>query len=39
MSGDNWSLITDELVEFEKHPVEVQDFMKLTNYINPWNGP
>jgi len=28
MTGDNWLLVTDELVEFEKHPAEVQDFQK-----------
>lgn len=33
MNGDNWPLVTDELVEFEKHPAEVQDIMKITDYM------
>jgi hypothetical protein len=30
-SGKNRRLVADEPVEFEKQPVEVQDFKKLTN--------
>ena len=26
MNGENWPLVTNEPVEFEKSPVEVQDF-------------
>ena len=32
MHGENWPLVTNELVEFEKSPVEVQDFKKITNH-------
>ena len=32
MHGENWPLVTNELVEFEKSPVEVQDFRKITNH-------
>lgn len=28
MNGDNWLLVTHELVDFEKHPTEAQDFQK-----------
>ena len=31
MIGENWQLVTDELVEFAKYPVEVQDYMKITD--------
>ena len=30
MTGENRQLVTDEPVEFEKYPVEVQDFRKIT---------
>ena len=33
MSGENWRLVADEPVEFEKQPVEVQDFGKFTNHF------
>ena len=29
MNGGNRPLVRDEAVEFEKEPVEVQDFMKI----------
>ena len=31
MNGRNGLLVTDELVEFEKQPVEVQDIRKITH--------
>jgi hypothetical protein len=31
MNWENLQLVTDELVEFEKWPVEVQDFGKITD--------
>ena len=31
MIGEDWQLVTDEPVEFEKLPAEVQDFKKLTD--------
>lgn len=31
MNGETQLLVTDELAEFEKLPVEVQDFGKFTN--------
>ena len=31
MIGENWQLVTDEPVEIEKSPVEVQDFRKITD--------
>ena len=33
MNGENKPLATNELVEFEKSHVEVQDFTKITNYF------
>ena len=33
MSRENRRLVTDEPVEFEKLPVEVGDFMKLTYHF------
>ena len=30
---ENWLLLIDEWVEFEKQPVEVQDFKKVTNHF------
>ena len=33
MNGENWPLVTDEPVEFEKEPVEVQDFRKITHHF------
>ena len=33
MSGENRPLVTDEPVELEKQPVEVQDFMKSTDHF------
>ena len=32
MIGENRQLVTDELFEFEKYPVEVQDFKKITKH-------
>jgi hypothetical protein len=31
MNGENRPLVADEPVEYEKQPVEVQDFRKLTH--------
>ena len=31
MIGENWQLVTNELVEFEKQPVEVEDCRKMTD--------
>ena len=31
MIGENQQLVIDELVEFAKYPVEVQDYMKITD--------
>ena len=31
LNEENQSLVTDELVEFEKKPVEVQDFRRITH--------
>ena len=31
VNGENWLLVTNELVEFEKSPVEIQDFMIITD--------
>ena len=41
MSGENRPLVTDDPVEFEKQPVEVQDFRKIAHHYwrNPWNIP
>ena len=33
MIGENRRLVTNEPVEFEKQPVEVQDSRKLTNHF------
>ena len=33
MNGENRLLVTDEPVEFEKQPVEVQDFRKITDHL------
>ena len=33
MNGENRPLITDEPVEFEKLPVEVQDFRKIADHF------
>jgi hypothetical protein len=33
MIGENRQLPTDELVEFEKKPVEVQDCRKITDHF------
>ena len=35
MIGENWQLVTDEPVEFDKQPVEFQDCRKITN---PFRG-
>ena len=39
MNGETQLLDNDEPVEFEKKPVEVQDFKKITNHLerNVWN--
>jgi hypothetical protein len=33
MIGENRHLVTDEPVEFEKQPVEVQDFGRITGHF------
>ena len=33
MNRENWLLVTDEALEFEKKPVDVQDFKKITDRI------
>ena len=33
MIGENRQLVTNELVEFEKIPVEVQDCRKITDHF------
>jgi hypothetical protein len=33
MNGENRPLVTDEPVEFEKEPVHVQEFRKITDNI------
>ena len=33
MNGENWPLLTDEHVEFEKQPIEVQEFKKITDHL------
>jgi hypothetical protein len=33
MIRENWQLVTDEPVEFEKLPVEVQDCRKITDHF------
>ena len=33
MNGENWLLFIDELVAFEKQPVKVQDFRKITDHF------
>jgi hypothetical protein len=33
MIGENRPLVTNELVEFEKQPVEVQDFREFTDHF------
>ena len=33
MIGENHQLVTNEPVEFEKKPVEVQDCMKITGHF------
>ena len=33
MIGENRQLVTDEPVEFEKQPVEVQDFRRITDHF------
>ena len=39
--GENRQLVTDELVEFEISPVEVQDSRKITDHFRGilWNIP
>ena len=41
MNGENRLLVLDELVEFERRPIEVQDFKKTTHRFrgNLWNEP
>jgi hypothetical protein len=42
MIWENWQLVTDEAVEFEKEPVEVhQDFRRITDHFRGilWNIP
>ena len=33
MNGENWLLVTYELVEFEKLPVEIQNFREFTDHF------
>ncbi len=33
MIWENWQLVTNEPVEFEKYPVEVEDYMKIANHF------
>ena len=33
MIGENWPLVTNELVELEKWPVEVQDRRNITDHF------
>ena len=33
MIGENRQLVTDELIEFEKYRVDVQDCRKITNCL------
>ena len=33
MNAENRPLVTDEPVEFEKYPVEVQDFREITHHL------
>ena len=33
MIGENQQLVTDEPVEFEEYPVEVQDCKKITDHF------
>jgi hypothetical protein len=33
MSVENWSLVADEPVEFEKQPVEVQEFKRIARHF------
>jgi hypothetical protein len=33
MIRENRQLVTDELVEFEKSPVEIQDFRRITDHF------
>ena len=39
MNRENQPLVTDELVEFEKWPVEVHDFRKFTDHFRGIYGP
>ena len=32
MVGENRQLVTDEPIEFEKQPVQVHDYMKITDH-------
>ena len=38
MIGENRQLVTDELVEFELEPVEVQDFRRITDHFRGIHG-
>ena len=33
MMGENRQLVTNEPVKFEKYPVEVQDYMRITDHF------
>ena len=37
MIGENRQLVTDEPVEFEKYPVEIQDCRKITGGVSTCN--
>jgi hypothetical protein len=41
MNKENQRLVTDWPVEFEKEPVEVQEFRRITDHFrgNLWNMP
>ena len=38
MIRENGQLVTDEPVEFEKWPVEVPDFRRITDHFRGMNG-
>ena len=37
MIGETWQLVEFELVEFEKWPIEVQDFIKIIDHYRGIN--
>ena len=36
MNKENWPLVTDEQVEFEKYPVEVHEFKKIIDHLDEY---